>query len=437
MVIKALLEQRIKGVKNEKGIYIAPTFPKIIYVLSENNVYPGSEYYWLTELAAKCTANRMVPDYISEKKMKELKEGYVFGVMGCRSALSVWKDPETGKAKFWGRFNCGVCTINLPDVAISVADDLIEKGIVSYDKENNRFSWFNDEKQREVVIDEFWKLLKARVEMCHRVLQIRRKTLFGTKSDVAPILWQHGALARLKKGETIDKLLVGGYSTTSLGYVGLFETVKTLTGESHTGTSDNKVKELALSIVKFLKESCDKWNVDEKAGYSLYGTPEESTTYKFAKTLQKHKVVIPGVNDKNYVINSYHTDITEKVDAFTKLTNEAPYQAYTTGGAISYVEVPNMTNNIPAVLAVLKHIYENIMYAELNCKLDCCMECGFEGEIPLIENEHHKLIWKCPNCGCTDNSRMNIVRRVCGYLSNANVMNQGRLADIKNRVLHL
>lgn len=284
------------------------------------------------------------------------------------------------------------------------------------------------------LIDEFWKLLDERLEMCHRVLKLRRKTLFGTKSDVAPILWQHGALARLKKGETIDKLLVGGYSTTSLGYVGLWETVMALTRKSHM---DPEVKPFAISIVKKLKETCDMWNVGENAGYSLYGTPEESTTYKFAKALQKHDTVIPGVNDKTWVTNSYHTDVREEVDAFTKLTNESEFQAYTTGGAVSYVEVPNLNNNIPAILALLKHIYDNIMYAELNCKLDCCQMCKYEGEIDLVENEHKKLVWKCPNCGNTDSSTMNIVRRVCGYLSNANVMNQGRLGDIKNRVLHL
>ena len=437
IVIEAILKQRLLGVKNEVGVYIAPTFPKIIYTLSKSNVDPDSEYYYLTELAAKCTANRMVPDYISEKKMFEIKEGNVVAPMGCRSQLSVWKDPETGKAKFFGRWNCGVVTINLPDVALTAIDELVASKELEYSKtkDSEYESWFSNKEQQNKIKERFWKILSERLELCHRSLKIRRDRLRGTKSDVAPILWQHGAYARLKSGETIDRFLNGGYTTTSLGYVGLWETVKSITGHSHT---DDEVKDFAISILKRLNDACDEWNeAENNAGYSIYGTPEESTTYKFAKTLQKHDVVIGGINDKNFVMNSYHTDIREKVDAFTKLTNESVFQEYTKGGAISYVETANLKNNIPAILSVLKHIYENTLYAELNCKLDCCMECKYEGEIPLEKNEHGKLIWKCPSCGCTDQSKMNIVRRVCGYLSNANVMNQGRLADIKNRVLHL
>lgn len=435
MVIEEILKQRILGVKNQTGIYIAPTFPKILYVLEPDNIEDDGEYYYLTKLAAECSAKRMVPDYMSEKKLKELKEGNVFGTMGCRSLLSVWKDPETGKAKFWGRFNSGVCTINLPDVALSVMDDMLgEHDITEYtERDMSKFENLWSTKQDEIK-EKFWKLLDERLKLVYDAQIIRHKRLRGVPSDVAPILWQHGALARLKPGETIDKLLFDGYSTISLGYVGLYETVKSLTGKSQM---DPSVKDFALSIVKHMKDICDSWNKIENIGFSVYGTPEESTTYKFAKSLRKRHGIIKDITDKDYVMNSYHTDVKEKVNAFDKLTNESPFQDFTTGGAISYVEVPNMTKNIEAVLAILKHIYNTTVYAEINCKLDCCQKCGYMGEISLIRDSNNKLIWKCPQCGNTDQNSMNIIRRVCGYMMNANVVNQGRLNEFENRVLHL
>lgn len=404
LIIEEVLKQRIIGVKNEKGVFIAPAFPKLVYVLQKDNIYPDGKYFYLSELAAKCTAKRLVPDYISEKIMKELKEGNTFPVMGCRSCLSPWKD-ENGNYKFYGRFNQGVCTINLIDIACSSEKD----------------------------IDKFWKLFDERLEMCKRVLMIKHKRLLGTKSDVAPILWQNGALARLKKGETIDKLLFGGYSTISLGYAGLYECVYYMTGKSHT---DPSVKEFALSIMQHLNDACDKWKHETNIAFSVYGTPLESVTYKFAKCLKKRFGVIPEVTDHDYITNSYHVNVREEIDAFEKLTYESEFQRLSPGGAISYVEVPNMQNNIPAVIEIMRHIYENIMYAELNTKSDYCHECGYNGEIVIEEDKDHKLFWKCPNCGNTDQSKMNVARRTCGYIG-TNFWNQGRTQEIKDRVLHL
>jgi len=408
LIIEETLEQRYKGVKNEKGIYITPAFPKIIYVLEENNIYPDSKYYYLTRLAAKCTAKRLVPDYISEKKMLELKidpkgNGNCYTCMGCRSFLTPWVD-ENGKPKYYGRFNQGVVTVNLIDIALSSHKDM----------------------------KKFWQIFDERMELCHRALQARHERLTGTYSDAAPILWQHGALARLKPGEKIDKLLHGGYSTISLGYAGLWETVYYLNGKKLT---EPEGKALGLEIMKKLNEYTAKWKAAEDIHYSLYGTPLESTTYKFAKKLQKRFGIIPGVTDKNYITNSYHVHVTEPIDAFEKLALESEFQALSPGGAISYVEVPNMQDNIEAVLQVIKFIYDNIMYAELNTKSDYCHVCSYDGEIEVQEKDG-KLIWKCPNCGNLDQTKMNVARRTCGYIG-SQFWNQGRTQEIKDRVLHL
>ena len=408
IIIEETLLQRHRGVKNEKGVWVTPAFPKLIYVLEEDNITPDSPYYYLTELAAKCTAKRMVPDYISEKKMLELKvdkngEGHCYTCMGCRSFLTPYVD-ENGKAKYYGRFNQGVVTINLPDVALS--------------------SEGNPEK--------FWKIFDERLELCHRALMCRHERLKGTLSDAAPILWQHGACARLEKGEPIDKLLFGGYSTISLGYAGLYECVKFMTGKSHT---DPTATPFALEVMEKMNEACRQWKAEHNIDFSLYGTPLESTTYKFAKCLQKRFGIIPGVTDKGYITNSYHVHVTEEIDAFEKLRFEAQFQHLSPGGAISYVEVPNMQQNIEAVLQIMRFIYDNIIYAELNTKSDYCQECGYDGEIEIIE-EDGKLIWKCPNCGNTDQDKMNVARRTCGYIG-TQYWNQGRTQEIKERVLHL
>lgn len=410
LIIEETLNQRILGVKNEKGVYVTPAFPKLIYVLEEDNISEDSKYWYLTELAAKCTAKRMVPDYISEKKMLELKvdkndEGHCYTCMGCRSFLTPYVDPETNKPKYYGRFNQGVVTINLVDVVCSSKGDM----------------------------KEFWRIMDERLDLCKEALMCRHNRLKGTVSDVAPILWQYGALARLKKGETIDKLLYGGYSTISLGYAGLCECVKYMTGKSHT---DPDATPFALEVMQHLNDACAKWKEEENIDFSLYGTPIESTTYKFAKCLQKRFGKIPGVTDKNYITNSYHVNVTEEIDAFTKLTFESQFQKLSPGGAISYVEVPNMQDNIEAVLAVMKHIYEHIMYAELNTKSDYCMECGYDGEIQIKEDKDGKLIWVCPNCGNTNQDKMSVARRTCGYIG-TQFWNQGRTQEIKERVLHL
>ena len=410
IIIEETIRQRYQGVKNEAGVWITPAFPKLIYVLEEDNIRPGTPYYYLTELAAKCTAKRMVPDYISEKKMLELKvdkngEGHCYTCMGCRSFLTPYVDPETGKPKYYGRFNQGVVTINLVDVALSSGGNF----------------------------EKFWKIFDERLDLCHRALQARHKRLLGTPSDAAPILWQYGALARLKKGEKIDKLLFGGYSTISLGYAGLYECVKYMTGKSHT---DAGAKPFALSVMQHMNDKCNAWKKAENMDYSLYGTPLESTTYKFAKCLQKRFGIVPGITDKNYITNSYHVHVTEPIDAFSKLKFESQFQALSTGGAISYVEVPDMQDNIPAVIQVMRFIYDNIMYAELNTKSDYCQECGYTGEIQIVEDEHKKLIWKCPKCGCTDQNKLNVARRTCGYIG-TQFWNQGRTQEIKERVLHL
>ena len=404
VVIEEVLKQRIQGVKNESGVWITPAFPKLIYVLDENNVHSWSKYYYLTELAAKCTAKRMVPDYISAKIMRQLKDGNVYTCMGCRSFLTPYTDPETGKPKFYGRFNQGVVTLNLVDVALSSGGDF----------------------------GKFWTILDERLDLCYRALKIRHERLEGTPSDVAPILWQYGALARLKKGETIDKLLHNGYSTISLGYAGLYECTKYMTGESHTGV---KGKHFAMEVMRRLNTATRIWRAKENVDFSLYGTPLESTTYKFAKCLQKRFGIVEGVTDKNYITNSYHIHVTEPVDAFTKLTFEAEFQALSPGGAISYVEVPNMTNNIEAVLAVIGHIYDNIMYAELNTKSDYCQVCGFDGEIQIVEDDG-KLVWECPKCKNRDQNKLNVARRTCGYIG-SQFWNQGRTQEIRDRVLHL
>lgn len=404
LIIEEVLKQRYQGVKNEKGAWITPAFPKLIYVLEEDNIDQGTPYYYLTELAAKCTARRMVPDYISEKKMIELKEGNCYPCMGCRSFLTVYRD-ETGKPKFYGRFNQGVVTLNLVDVACSSGGDKAK----------------------------FWEIMEERLELCHRALRIRHNRLLGTKSDVAPILWQNGALARLQKGEVIDKLLYNGYSTISLGYAGLCECVKFMTGKSHT---DPEAKPFALDVMHALNDACKKWKAAEHIDYSVYGTPLESTTYKFAKCLKRRFGTIAGVTDKNYITNSYHVNVTEKIDAFTKLTFESQFQELSPGGAVSYVEVPNMENNLPAVMTLLKHIYNNIMYAELNTKSDFCQRCGYTGEIKIEKDGDNKLVWKCPNCGNTDQTTMNVARRTCGYIG-TQYWNQGRTQEIQERVLHL
>ena len=404
MIIEETLRQRYQGVKNEAGVWVTPAFPKLIYVLEEDNIEEGSEYYYLTELAAKCTAKRLVPDYISEKKMKELKEGNCFPVMGCRSALSPWKD-ENGNYKFYGRFNQGVVTINLVDVALSSGGDE----------------------------DKFWKVFDERLDLCYRALMCRHNRLKGTLSDAAPILWQFGALARLKKGEKIDNLLYGGYSTISLGYAGLYECVKYMTGKSHT---DPSATQFALDVMKYMNKACDRWKEETNIGFSIYGSPIESTTYKFAKCLQKRFGIIPGVTDKSYITNSYHVNVCEPIDAFDKLKFESQFQALSTGGAISYVEVPNMQDNIPAVLQVIRFIYDNIMYAELNTKSDYCQECGFDGEIQIVTSEDGKLEWECPHCGNRNQDTLNVARRTCGYIG-TQFWNQGRTQEIKERVLHL
>ena len=404
LIIEETLKQRYQGVKNEAGVWVTPAFPKLIYVLEEDNVTEGSEYFYLTELAAKCTAKRLVPDYISEKKMKELKEGNCFPVMGCRSALSPWKD-ENGNYKFYGRFNQGVVTINLVDVALSSGRD----------------------------IEKFWKIFDERLDLCYRALMYRHNRLKGTLSDAAPILWQFGALARLKKGETIDKLLYGGYSTISLGYAGLYECVKYMTGKSHT---DPEATPFALDVMKYMNAACDRWKAETNIAFSIYGSPIESTTYKFAKCLQKRFGIVEGVTDKNYITNSYHVHVTEPIDAFSKLKFESQFQALSTGGAVSYVEVPNMQDNIPAVLQVIRFIYDNIMYAELNTKSDFCQVCGYSGEIQVVEDEHGKLVWECPGCGNRDQDKMNVARRTCGYIG-TQFWNQGRTQEIRERVLHL
>ena len=409
IIIEETIRQRYQGVKNEAGVWITPAFPKLIYVLEEDNIHPGDPYYYLTELAAKCTAKRMVPDYISEKKMLELKvdkngEGHCYTCMGCRSFLTPYVDPETGKPKYYGRFNQGVVTINLVDVALSSGGNF----------------------------DKFWKIFDERLELCHRALMCRHERLKGTLSDAAPILWQYGALARLKKGEPIDKLLYGGYSTISLGYAGLYECVKYMTGKSHT---DPSATPFALEVMQHMNDACKQWKQMHNIDFSLYGTPLESTTYKFAKCLQKRFGIIPGVTDKGYITNSYHIHVTENIDAFSKLAFESKFQALSPGGAISYVEVPNMQNNIPAVLEVMKFIYDNIMYAELNTKSDYCQVCGYDGEIEIVEHDG-KLIWRCPNCGNTDQDKMNVARRTCGYIG-TQFWNQGRTQEIKERVLHL
>ena len=418
LCIEEMLKQRMEGVKNEKGVWITPAFPKLIYVLDEDNVEEGTKYFYLTKLAAECTAKRMVPDYISAKLMRELK-GDVYGCMGCRSFLTpdrftdtgTFGNPEhalnyvEGKHKYYGRFNQGVVTLNLVDVACSAEGDM----------------------------DRFWEILNERLDLCHRALRIRHEHLLGTPSDVAPILWQNGAIARLGKGEVIDPLLYNGYSTISLGYAGLAECVYRMLGESHT---TEEGKKFGLEVMQAMNDACLTWKKAENIDYSVYGTPIESTTYKFAKCLQERFGVIPHVTDKNYITNSYHVHVTEEIDAFDKLTKEAQFQQLSPGGAISYVEVPNMQNNIPAVLELMKHIYETIMYAELNTKSDYCQECGYDGEIEIKEDENHKLIWRCPNCGNTDQSKLNVARRTCGYIG-TQFWNQGRTQEIKERVLHL
>ena len=410
LIIEEMLKQRIIGVKNESGVWITPAFPKLIYVLEEQNIHENSEYFYLTELSAKCTAKRMVPDYISEKMMLKLKvdkngDGHCYTCMGCRSFLTPYVDPETNEPKYYGRFNQGVVTINLVDVALSSGGDM----------------------------EKFWQIFDERLDICYRALLCRHNRLKGTYSDAAPILWQYGALARLKKGETIDKLLYGGYSTISLGYAGLYECVKYMTGKSHT---DKEATPFALEVMEYLNKATKKWKEKHNIDFSLYGTPLESTTYKFSKCLQKRFGIIEGVTDKNYITNSYHVHVTEEIDAFEKLAFESKFQQLSPGGAISYVEVPNMQNNIPAVISVMKFIYDNIMYAELNTKSDYCQECGFDGEIVIETDEDGKLIWKCPNCGNTDQTKMNVARRTCGYIG-TQYWNQGRTQEIKERVLHL
>ena len=408
IIIEEMLRQRYQGVKNEEGVWITPAFPKLIYVLEEDNIREGTPYFYLTKLAAKCTAKRMVPDYISEKKMLEYKvdkngEGHCYTCMGCRSFLTPYVD-ENGKPKYYGRFNQGVVTINLPDVALSSGGDM----------------------------EKFWKIFDERLELCHRALQCRHNRLKGTLSDAAPILWQYGALARLKKGEPIDKLLYGGYSTISLGYAGLYECCKYITGKSHT---DPAAKPFALEVMQHMNDKCQEWKRAENIDYSLYGTPLESTTYKFAKCLQKRFGIVPGITDRNYITNSYHVHVTEQIDAFTKLQFESEFQRLSPGGAISYVEVPNMQDNLEAVIQVMQFIYDNIMYAELNTKSDYCQVCGYDGEIKIVEDDG-KLVWECPHCHNRDQSKLNVARRTCGYIG-TQFWNQGRTAEIKDRVLHL
>ena len=405
LIIAEVLKQRIKGVKNESDVYITPAFPKLIYVLEENNIKEGSKYWEITKLAAHCTAKRLVPDYISEKIMKEIKEGQCYPCMGCRSFLNIYKDPETDKYKFYGRFNQGVVTLNLVDVACSSGGDM----------------------------DKFWEIMDERLELCKRALMARHNRLLGTPSDVAPILWQYGAIARLEKGETIDKLLYNGYSSISLGYAGLCECTRYMTGKSHT---DPEATPFAIQVMQKLNDSCEKWKAETNIGFSVYGTPLESTTYTFAKCLQNRFGIIPGVTDKNYITNSYHVHVTEKINAFDKLKFESQFQKLSPGGAISYTEVPNMTDNIEAVLSVMQYIYDNILYAELNTKSDYCQVCGYDGEIKIITDDDGKLVWECPNCKNRDQSKLNVARRTCGYIG-SQFWNQGRTQEIKERVLHL
>ena len=404
LIIEETLNQRYQGVKNESGVWVTPAFPKLIYVLEEDNIQPGSRYYYLTELAAKCTAKRLVPDYISEKKMKELKEGNCFPVMGCRSALTPWKN-EKGEYQFYGRFNQGVVTINLVDVALCSGGDM----------------------------NKFWQIFDERLALCYEALMCRHNRLKGTLSDAAPILWQHGAIARLPKGTPIDELLYGGYSTISLGYAGLCECVRYMTGKSHT---DPEATPFAIDVMKYMNKACNAWKEETSIGFGIYGTPLESTTYRFAKCLQQRFGIVEGVTDKNYISNSYHVHVTEEINAFDKLSFEAKFQALSTGGAISYVEVPNMQQNLEAVLQVIRFIYDNIMYAELNTKSDYCQECGYDGEIMIVSDDGGKLVWECPNCGNRDQAKMNVARRTCGYIG-SQFWNQGRTQEIKERVLHL
>lgn len=418
LIIEEVIKQRYEGTKNEKGVWITPAFPKLVYALTEDNIHEGSKYWYLTELAAKCTAKRLVPDYVSEKVIKQHKvdsngDGHCYPPMGCRSFLTPYIT-EDGKPKYFGRFNQGVVTINLVDVALSS---------VTKSKET-----------KEDKTEVFWKIFEERLELCHRALQARHQRLEGTLSDVSPIHWQHGALARLEKGETIDKLLHGGYSTLSLGYAGLYECVKAMTGKSHT---DKESKPFALRIMKYMNDKCSEWKKKENIDYSLYGTPIESTTEKFAKSLQKRFGIIEGITDHNYITNSYHVNVREHIDPFTKLKFESEFQALSPGGCISYIETSNLGNNIPAVLEVIKYIYDNIMYAELNTKSDYCQVCGFDGEIQIIKDENTgKLIWECPNCKNRNQNKMNVIRRTCGYLG-ANFFNQGRTEEIKDRYVHL
>ena len=398
-----MLRQRFEGVKNEAGVWITPAFPKLIYVLEEDNIREGEPYFYLTKLAAKCTARRMVPDYISEKKMRELKEGNCFPVMGCRSALQPWKDAD-GNFKFYGRFNQGVVTINLVDVALTSGGD----------------------------VDRFWEVFDERLALCYRALMARHNRLKGTLSDAAPILWQYGAIARLKKGEPIDPLLFGGYSTISLGYAGLCECVRYMTGKSHT---DPAATPFALRVMEHMNDKCHEWTAETNIFFSIYGSPIESTTYKFAKCLQRRFGVVPGVTDKGYITNSYHVNVTEEIDAFAKLRFEAQFQALSTGGAVSYVEVPNMQDNLEAVISVMQFIYDNIMYAELNTKSDYCQRCGYDGEMQIVKDDG-KLVWECPHCGNRDQDKMNVARRTCGYIG-TQFWNQGRTQEIQDRVLHL
>jgi ribonucleoside-triphosphate reductase len=409
MIIEEVLLQRYEGVKNEKGVWITPAFPKLIYVLEEDNIREGTEYFYLTELAAKCSAKRLVPDYISEKIMKEIKGGYCFPVMGCRSALSTWFD-ENGKAQFYGRFNKGVVTVNLPDVACSALGENYKKDL-----------------------DSFWKTFDEVLELCHKGLLCRYERLKGTLSDVAPILWQHGAIARLNKGETIDKLLTGGYSTISLGYAGLWECVVELIGKD---LLDSEGQALGLEIMRYMNKKCDDWNKEINLGFGIYGTPIESTTYKFAKALQKRHGEIAGVSDRNFITNSYHVHVEKAIDPFEKLRVESMFQRLSTGGAISYIESANLENNLEAMISVIQYIYDNIMYAEINTKSDYCHECGWDREIEIVENEAGKLIWKCPNCGNTNQDKMNVARRTCGYIG-TNFWSEGRTQEIKNRYVHM
>lgn len=427
MIIEEVVTQRYEGVKNEKGVWITPAFPKLIYVLEEDNITEDSKYWYLTKLCAKCSAKRLVPDYISEKVMLQNKvdengEGHCYTCMGCRSFLTPYLD-ENGKPKYYGRFNQGVVTINLPDVGLSAKQKMITEGI----------TYVDDEQWAKTQEEFFWEIFEERLELCHRALRLRHERLLGTLSDASPIHWQNGALARLEKGETIDKLLYGGYSTLSLGYAGLYECVKAMTGKSHT---DDEAKPFALAIMQHMNDKCKEWKEEENIDYSLYGTPIESTTYKFAKSLQKRFGVIEGITDKGYITNSYHVHVSEEINAFDKLQFEAEFQLLSPGGAISYIETANLSDNIEAVLAVLKYIYDHIMYAELNTKSDFCQVCGYDGEISIVENDDGKLVWECPNCGNRNKSKMNIARRTCGYIG-TNDWNQGRTQEIKERYVHL